>query len=263
MARSPAKRLRRSFRIGRDFMLHGLGLRTPPRRRFVLLSQPRSGSSALVSLLDGVPGVRCDGEIFHDRVPLPERYFDARSAAKPCHIYGCKILSSQIRDVQRFDRPEDFIRRLHSRGVAIFYLRRNNSVHAAISLLRARRYGFHRRRGQHPCGASPTHRLIVDCEELLAVLQQIEALARYEQRLLDGVEFLSLDYEGDLQHETQHQTTLDRICAVLGVRSAPARCDFLKVSPPAVRESVANYAEVAARLASTRWSLQLDERPED
>ena len=250
MSRSAGQRIRVRAKAILDVSLDRLGRRPPVAKRFVVLARGRSGSTALVSILDAVPGIRCEGEILHDRVPWPERFVDARSRARPCDAYGFKVLAYQIRDVQRLRDREGFVRRLHARGFEVVYLRRENLLRHAISSLRARTLGFHRRRGEPAAPAS----LEIDVDALVARMEQIEGTRDYEERLLEGVPHMSLSYERDLRDEARHQSTLDRVCDLLGVKSAPARSGFERISPPSLRESISNYDEVERRLASTRWA---------
>ena len=77
-------------------------LQRPPMRsvRFVLFGRGRSGTTALVGLLDGVKEIHCDGEILSRPVLLPKLYLQSCCANSPNMAYGCKILSYHIRDVQ-------------------------------------------------------------------------------------------------------------------------------------------------------------------
>jgi 16S rRNA G1207 methylase RsmC len=45
--------------------------RSLPETRFVLFGRGRSGTTALVSMLDDVPRLQCEGEVLHNYVPFP------------------------------------------------------------------------------------------------------------------------------------------------------------------------------------------------
>ncbi len=228
-----------------------------PVPRFVLFGRGRSGTTALISMLDDVPALDCEGEVLHDWVPFPERHVRGRCARSPGPGYGCKILSYQIRDVQtRLARPTSVLRRLHEQhGVRILYLRRTNLLRHALSNIRARREQFHRKKGEDP---AQRRALRVDPDNVLAWMRSSEALKEYEERLLEGVPHLSLTYEQHLRDAEQHQPTVDTVCSFLGVASAAVESSYEKVAPPSPRDGVANYDALARRLRETPYASYLD-----
>ena len=256
--------LRRPYLFVREQCRHAQALwayaRRPaseaPGTRFVLFGRGRSGTTALVSLLDAVPSIRCEGEILRDCVPLPRRQVLGRSRRTAAPAYGCKILSYQLRDVQRFlPSPEAFLRGLHrEHGFRVLYLRRANLLRHALSNIRARRDTFHRKKGDRTEAAA----LTVDPDHVVEWMESSAALRAYEQKLLTGLPHLSLTYEHDIRDAAAHQATVDAVCDYLGVPSAPAESAYRKVAPRSLRESVANYDALARRLAGTRFESYLE-----
>lgn len=227
-----------------------------PRPRFILFGRGRSGTTALLSMLDDVPALHCEGEVLHDYVPFPYRHVLGRSVWSGASGYGCKILSYQVRDVQtRLKCPEKFVRDLHNDGgFRVLYLHRTNLLRHALSNIRARREQFHRKKGTAP---SQARALRVDPDHVLEWMRSSEALSDYEDRLLDGVPHLSLTYENNVQDPEAHQETVDEICAFLGVESAPVESTYEKIAPPSLREGVANYDDLAQRLEGTPYEKYL------
>ena len=228
-----------------------------PGTRFVLFGRGRSGTTALVSLLDDVPGVRCEGEILRNAVPFPCSHVLGRAARCEAPTYGCKLLSYQVRDVQRFPgRPEDLLRTLHrEHGFHILYLRRTNRLRHALPNIRARRDTFHRKLSDPAPG--PTA-LPVAPDHVVEWMERSEALHAYEQRLLHDVPHLSLTYEAHIRHADAHQSTVDAICDYVGIDSGPVESSYRKTAPASLRDRVANYDELAARLAGTRYEPYLE-----
>lgn len=130
--------------------------------RFVIFGRGRSGSTALVHLMNAIPDVHCDGEILRNAVALPRASVLARCANAGTPVYGCKVLSYQILNVQPLRDRTGFIRRLHGDNFKILYLKRENLVEHAVSNIRARAFGFHSRQP----GAS-TQKIAIDAGELL------------------------------------------------------------------------------------------------
>lgn len=231
--------------------------RRGPEKRFVLFGRGRSGTTALVSMLDGVPDVRCEGEVLHDCVPLPRFHVLGRSARVDDPVYGCKILSYQLRDVQRLAaNGTGFIRRLHEEHeFSILYLRRMNLLRHALSNVRARKETFHRKKSDSDRERPAIH---VDPEHVIEWMDSSAELNVYEQEVLEDVPHLSLTYEEHIRRPENHQATVDTVCSFLGVESTSVESAYRKVAPPSLRAGVANYDELADRLAGTPYAQFLD-----
>lgn len=231
--------------------------RTPSDTRFILFGRGRSGTTALVSLLDAVPALDCEGEILHDYVPFPLIHVLGRSRRSRARGYGCKLLSYQVRDVQTALRdPANLLRELHdNNGFALLYLRRTNLLRHALSNIRARRDQFHRRTSE----SSRTPALQVNPERVVEWIESSEALQRYETRLLEGLPHLSLTYEEHIRDPDAHQGTVDTICDYLGVPSAPVETDYQKIAPRSLKDGVANYEALVRHLRTTGHAAYLDE----
>ncbi|WP_263785479.1 Nodulation protein H [Salinibacter grassmerensis] len=229
-----------------------------PETRFVLFGRGRSGTTALVSMLDDVPGLRCAGEVLHNYVPFPYRHILGRAAGCSAEAYGCKVLSYQIKDVQRPPgRRKNFLRTLHyGHGFQILYLHRENLVRHALSNIRARRETFHRKKSD--LGGEPTA-IYVNPNRVLEWLRSSQALRRYEEILLTDVPHLSLTYEEHIRHADDHQTTVDLVCDFLEIASGPVESSYRKVAPSTLRDRVANYDELARRLDGTPYAKYLNE----
>jgi LPS sulfotransferase NodH len=232
-------------------------LRRPPETRFILFGRGRSGTTALVSLLDGLPAVRCEGEVLHDYVPWPLLHVRGRSRRVRTAGYGCKILSYQLRDVQSaLEAPKDALRTLHHRhGFDLLYLRRTNLLRHALSNIRARRDQFHRRKSE----AMERPALEVDPDRVLEWMRKSEALRQYEAEVLEGLPYLSLTYEEHMRAPSAHQSTVDRICDYLGLPSAPVETEYEKLAPRSLRDGVENYEALARHLAPTDYARFLEE----
>jgi LPS sulfotransferase NodH len=247
---------RQQFRHLQAGLAHLSG-RSLPETRFILFGRGRSGTTALVSMLDDVPGVRCEGEVLHNYVPFPYRHVLGRAARCSRATYGCKILSYQIKDVQRPPGPrEDFLRTLHhEHGFQILYLRRTNLVRHALSNIRARRDTFHRKKSDPDAGPAA---LRVDPDHVIEWMESSKALNEYEQTLLDDVPHLSLTYEEHIRHAEDHQSTVDSVCDFLGIDSGSVESSYRKVAPPSLRDRVANYEELEERLRGTSYATFLE-----
>jgi LPS sulfotransferase NodH len=226
--------------------------------RFVIFGRGRSGSTMLVSLLDSLPGVHCDGEILHRRVQFPRQHVHAMCAESSRAAYGCKILSYQLLTVQPLRRRTEFIRRLAHDGFDILYLTRENVVEHAVSNIRARQLGFH----QSADNPTINKAITVERDDLMRWIDHSAPLARFARASLVGVPHLALTYERDLAAAALHQTTVQRVGEFLGLPKPPdagSASEFGKVSPRALRDSVANYEELEAFLRKTPFAKYLSD----
>lgn len=230
-----------------------------PRRlaplRFVIFTRGRSGSTALVSLLRSIPGLHCDTEILNGRVLFPWAELLDRCMMATSNVYGCKILTYQIYDVQPIKNPENFLQELSAKGFKIIYLKRDNLLDLAISNIRARQLGFHQRvsnSGEAP-RAVINRALKVDLQEVVTWLDKLTFRAEQEMQMLNGCDYLELSYELDLADQLKQSNAIQKVCQFLDITFSSPRCDFQKISPSRLVDSVENYGELREYLAGTKY----------
>ncbi|NEQ55213.1 MAG: hypothetical protein F6K11_34680 [Leptolyngbya sp. SIO3F4] len=223
--------------------------------RFVLFGRGRSGTTALVSLLDGVKEIRCDGEILSTPVLFPKIYLQSCSANSPATAYGCKILSYHIRDVQPLLQRQHFLRHLDKVGFKIIHLKRCNLFLHALSNIRARVSGYYQKKADGPKAMKV---ISVKPESVLDWMQRSEQLANYELGLLQGLDVLSLTYEDNIQNSSQHQPTVDKICDFLGIPSSPVTSAYRKQSTNCWQNAISNHEELTNFFANTPYAHYLN-----
>ena len=101
-------------------------------RRFVVYGTGRSGSSLLVTLLDGNPAVKCAGELLRPWHVAPHSYLVRHARQSQTLAWGFKLLDYHVAEVHHRDRAR-FLRRLHRDGFSIIYLERERHFPQAIS----------------------------------------------------------------------------------------------------------------------------------
>ena len=229
-----------------------------PVRPFVIVSPGRAGSELLVSLLGANPAIECDGEVL--LVPrfdayrfLAGRRVVARLKGKAA--YGAKIISSQMTDVQRID-PARFLRALDHDGWRIIWLRRRNLLDQAMSYVHAARSGHLHHSAATSSGFAPVE---VDPMMVLSLLWLYEDRHRLDREILDGIPHTELVYEDHLADGAAQQQTVERLCALLGVAPHPVATPLVKFQARSQQQSIANYDEVQAVLATTRFAPYLDD----
>ena len=232
--------------------------RQPPDVRFVIFAQGRTGSTLLNQLLDSHPRVRCDGEILNigkTRVPLldPYRYTLGAASYSGAKLYGYKVKVYQLTRHQRVD-PGQFLRRVQTEGWKIIYLRRNNLLKQALSNVMANRTGRGRYKKNERIDNAP---LRVDPDDLLQKISRREEYLEAEAEALDGLSYLEITYEQDLEADAAKQSTCDRIFEFLGVESYPVATDLKKINKDSLQDLIANYEEVKARVVEAGYGHHL------
>jgi LPS sulfotransferase NodH len=217
--------------------------------RFVIFGRGRSGSTTLVSLLNELPSVACDGEILSQPVLNPLSHVLAKCANSKSAVYGCKILSYQVQSVQPIPERASFLSELADAGFKVIYLKRENLVFHALSNMRARQFGFHRL----SVDQENQQKLTVDMDDLMYWLHGSEQLNHYETRLLDGISYLPLTYEKNLATEESQKSTTVGLCQFLGQEYRDVSSKYRKISPEKLCDSVENYDELVEFLKNTPY----------
>jgi LPS sulfotransferase NodH len=217
-------------------------------QRFLIYSQPRTGSTWLVDLLNNHPEIQCDGELFssdwkHSRrvwsrrllrsFPIP--YLQLRAATCKDPAYGFKVLHYQTH------HQRGLLGRLHQRGWQIIHLRRAQLWSQAVSdqlAIQTKRY--------HRTHDDPVHPDQVRIEPA-AILAKIDVLKRQslaETRALEGIPHLRIEYEKDLVDDSGRDLTLSRIHVMLGVSIKPGSSVLLPTYDRPMDQVIANYQEI-------------------
>ncbi len=226
-------------------------------QQFIIFGRGRSGSTTLVSLLNCLPDVYCDGEILAQSVLWPQVYLKAHAMKAHRAVYGCKVLSYQLRDAQHIQQGSDFLYELSQSGVHILYLRRENLLEHAISNIRARSFGFHKSRLE----GLKKSKVCVNPIEVIDWIEKSQRLWNYESSLLRNIPHLALTYEKNLASESQHQPTIDKVCHYLEIQSSSVVSQYQKVSPQTLQSSIENYDELANYLRKTPYYHYLEAYP--
>lgn len=222
-----------------------------PEKKFVIFGRGRSGSTLLVDLLDSHPQIHCDNEILHHRVLFPRLYIDSCASRYQSQVYGFKLLSYQIKDVQPISQPKNFLLELCQSGYKIIYLKRKNLLDHALSNINARqKQKFHYHVSQDKTQKKSIH---VEVKELLKWITGSEKLNNYEHQLLQNVPHLSLTYESNLQYSLSHQTTANQIFQLLDLPLVSVKTNLIKIMPLTVNEMIINYEEILESLQGTQY----------
>lgn len=223
-----------------------------PSKKFVIFGRGRSGSTLLVNLLSNQNQVHCDNEILNESILFPRTYIDLCSSHHQSSVYGFKLLSYQLRDVQPIFDPEKFLVSLYEGGYKFIYLTRTNLVNHALSNINARlKQKFHHNSNEGEVEYKP---IKVEIEEVFQRIQLTEELGEYEKKLLKNIPHLSLTYEDNLLHSKCHQKTVDLVLELFNLPSTPVKTNLVKLMPLELSKMVENYEELIQAIKKSKYA---------
>jgi LPS sulfotransferase NodH len=239
-----------------------------PSVRFVIVTAGRTGSDLLVDLLNSHPEIICESEILYQRRLMPERYVAGRAARAGllgARAYGFKLAAghggyqpratSSTWPTPTMQARNRFLRQLADDGAHVIFLRRNNHLAQAVSLMLAEQTRWHWRREEGATFAPAT----LDVVHLLTLAYFFEDTEKYLESLVAPLPHLGFVYEDDLIDAAAQQATVHLVCDRLGLAAAPASSDLVRLTPMRLKESIANFAEVEALVGRTRFGRYLHE----
>ena len=246
------------------------GLRGQERsyRKFVIAGYQRSGSTMLVSALDGHPAIKCFSEIFNFEYPMfmtdgypeggrwltlirnhfPAQFLNAfvfRGYPAAIMQVGFKVFPPQATNPRFAATVKDLF---GDPAVAIIHLRRRNKLAMYLSFLRASQ--------TNEWGFDGSTRPVVPPVriEVGACRAAFEQLARAEDafaRLIAGREHFALDYEDIV---SAPDDVYRRLLVFLGVPWCRLTTRTHKQRSLPLRTSITNFDELADAFAATPWA---------
>lgn len=253
---APLMRLVRKARSSKDRLLRFAvdeapaylwNSRAPVRPGCVIFAQGRTGTWLLHSLLNQHPELHFGKEILQQPVLWPSRYVLSKARAAQPAFYGCHIQVNQLLNTQRID-AKGFIKGLSDQGWHILHLRRENIIRQSISAILAVQ------RGQwvaHKAISAPQPMVEIDIDQVIERIRRRQHHAACEAEVLADVPHLSLIYEEDLEQETSHQPTADRIFRYLNVDLAEVSAKTHRTTPQRVQDVLTNYDQLMDKIALT------------
>ncbi|WP_439343898.1 hypothetical protein [Vacuolonema iberomarrocanum] len=223
-------------------------------KRFVIVSQGRTGSSLLSDLLDQHPLIRCQSEILNHKVYFPITFIKGMATYYHHHCWGFKVKPAQLRNRQKVD-AELFLRQLADEGFTFIQLTRSNLARRTLSALVGYARGSYHKLEQ----GQPLEPVTIDPAQLLTAINRSIKNQEEENDCMQQVEHLRLVYEDDLFSSEVQVETAQRIFRFLELPDidAPVQSRFLKVSSANLRDDVENFSELLQHLEQHQmfWAI--------
>lgn len=226
-----------------------------PSIKFVILTQGRSGSDLLVSLLDSHPQIHCAREPLRHRLLFPKLYLKCYTNLSPRDVFGFKLIVYQFNNVQRIEDPVIFMADLYDLGFKIIYLKRRNTLRIALSVY----YSLHRGTWvSKESDGKPKHtKMAVDFRKLFNKMEAIDRFRILEEKILEKLPHMKIVYEDDLLDNNRHQSTVDRIANFLGVSPASVDTNYVRITTDEISSFVANIDELRDSVRGTKYEKYL------
>ena len=232
------------------------------KKKFVIFSQSRSGSTLLKDLIDSHPSIHCEGEI----LALSEGYITNRFVLKLCrripvpYIYFRKSLSqNEIYGFTLFTYHTPHIKQclysLSRLGWRIIYLKRLDIVNQAISsIIALRSQYFHNIEGV--VKPKKINFEITEDEFLSAIKKRIDWRQK-ESITLKNIDHLTVYYEKDLEQMNCWQPAADKIFKHLNIASVAIHSGLQNTYSKPYSELINNYHELIDLLNDSEISESL------
>ncbi|MGH8501979.1 MAG: hypothetical protein ACREVE_05805 [Gammaproteobacteria bacterium] len=224
-----------------------------PEKKYVIVTQSRSGTGLLATLMGQHPDILADGEVFnkflHRQVRWPGLYLKARSKraiALDRRVYGFKLKYHHLVSHQEMSdqAAQHFILDLYDQGWKFIYLRRNNVLRRALSGIIARK-----RQLLHVRDRQALPKVHLDRQELMQEIELSERLLAIDENNMARVDHLLVEYENDLLDAASHAGLCTRIFKFLDVPQVAIKPSYLeKTSADDLSLTIENYADVEAWL---------------
>ena len=235
-----------------------------PRRAqfFVVVSQERTGSTLLSTLLSYHPSVLMDMDVFFTPETWPSSRESGRLVFSRRPVRGFKFKGGHAPLRDSVEDAHDFLRTQQEAGLHIVRLQRHDLLRQAISsYMVGARNGLHAWNGRKDTGKQRPSQVAVDVDDVFERMQYFDRLTRFQDEMLTGVPHLAISYEANLLDAAHHQSTADQIFEHLGLARHPVETQLRKLTPNTLSDVVTNVNELADRLQGTPYASFLEGTP--
>jgi LPS sulfotransferase NodH len=253
------------------------------QKKFIILCGGRSGSTYLQQILNSHPTIKCYDEIFnvtnksHEsfysfcqthfptiswfflrgkissrywNLPLAymfQRYLTTIYKEDQSERIGFKLIYNQL----LYYYPVKFW--IRKNPVPIIHLQRRNILKAAISLLKAKKYGVYI---STSVDLPQNKKIKINAEDILNELKRLSDEKLRSEFIVRNNPSITIYYEDLFEKQS---STMQQIIDFLQLELLPfQKPDITKTNPEKISEILENYAEVERALIGTAWEKFLD-----
>jgi LPS sulfotransferase NodH len=236
-------------------------------KSFVVISQERVGSTLLMDTLGSHPQISVDCHCFFTYKKLPHKFQIIKRqdyVRSRKNVYGYKFRAS-YRPLE--DDPEQFrelLQQLISRGTVVIRLNRENKFLQVLSSLKVKHSGrLHstdksNKREVLSSYNNTFNSFYIDTDTLLEKIKYYELLSNFEETSLQGLPYISLTYEENLERSEYRKKTSERIFNALDLQPFPITTRYEKISKIKPFNYISNYDQVIECLRNEGYERYLD-----
>ncbi len=225
---------------------------TAPKTKFCIFSSGRSGSTLLLSLLNKHPSIDCKGELLKSRFIFPAKVIKFQEAHSMAPVFGFKLLSYQLRDVQSsITDKSSFLKSLFDQNFKIIYLERTNRLNQVLSLVYAMaRNKWH----SNQKGTNKRSEIYINPELLLSYLKAFDETNSFEHQMLESIpDYFYINYERDLVDPEKQKECMEKLFHYLSLEPCFEYSELKKITPKDHQDYILNFREIKARLEDTDY----------
>ncbi|MEM6615068.1 MAG: hypothetical protein AAF619_00920 [Pseudomonadota bacterium] len=232
------------------------GLRSTPGIRFLIFAQGRTGSTLLTSTLDTHPEITCHDEILGVPRAFPMAYVENTARAHGVKCFGFHVKIYQLTTWQRITNVSIWLEKMSTRGWKILYLRRQNILKQIVSNAFAEAAGiYHHRQGQN---TKRPNQIDIPVDKLYRSISWRLTQLDAERKALNGLDYLELLYDRDLETPDSQRQTFERIQSFLDVDVINLKARLQKAVNRPMSQLISNYDEVHSALLGTEYEIFLN-----
>ncbi len=229
------------------------------KKRFVILTSGRTGSTLLVDLLRSNPVIDCATELLNEKYWRPHTYpalwlirafpvpfLESKAAKSPKSVFGFKLKTGG-----QVYRLEKTLKDLHQRGWKLIHLLRRDVFQQTLSWCVAESsQHWHSTINKKPDLPS----LVLDPALVLQHLRTCVQDRNELVSLIGSLPHLNIVYEDDLFNSGDWERMNERVCRFLDVPQVPLKNRLLKTYERPYNEIIVNYSEILSSVRNSPFA---------
>lgn len=226
-------------------------------RKFVIISDARTGSTLLMALLDNHPEIIAKGELFKQlrgKTTLDIWNDLFRKRPKKVKWVGFKLF---------YDHPWNSGERKvwdlieEDKGIVIIHLVRNNKIRSYVS----KQIGLKTKLWTEGVNQPNTltledKKVNIDPRQCIENIEKIDRLESDTKKRFRDHNLIPVSYE---ELSTDKNATMNRVYKELNVTELEIQTNLKKQNPEKLQDLVLNYEELRKYLSNTRWDFCFEE----
>ena len=220
-------------------------------RKFIVLTQGRSGSNMLISMLNSHPGIHAKGELFHRLYGRsPEQILTKLYATHPAHIQavGFKIFYYHPLD-EPVTRVWDLLAEIDD--LHVIHLKRRNLLRLELSKKIAQQTDNWVNRNERESRVAIQQKQVTfTVQELEAEFSRIHEMQTRFAACFQQKKLITTYYE---ELVTNPQREMVKISDLLGLESFATKASVKRQNPESLSSLILNYHELKCAFEDTPW----------